>query len=128
MLRSDAFATGCEDHGAFDLILKLADVTGPIVLLKQIQGGRIQSTALLLLALGCDRQEPGRQQRYVTPACAQRRKMDRENREAVVEVGAKPTGCNSGFEIRIGRREYPHVDLLGPRIADRRDLSVLKHA
>src|SRR5258708_31249849 len=95
---------------------------------RRDQGSRIEFADLLLLALACDRQEPSRQQWYVAPPCAQRWKLDRESRESVVEVGAKPARCDRGLEIAVGRGEYPHVDLLGPRIADRDDLAVLKHA
>src|SRR5260370_23429054 len=128
MLRPYGLAAGCEDHCPFDLVLELADVARPFVLLKQIQGGRIEFTDLLLLALACDREEPSRQQWYVAPARAQRWKVDRESREPVVEVGAKPARRDRGLEIAVSRGEYPHVDLFGPRIADRDDLSVLKYA
>src|SRR5260221_8682006 len=121
-----ALAAGCEDHGAFNLILELADVARPIVLLEQIQGGRINFTDLLLLALACDHQEASRQQRYVAPPRPQRWKLDRESTEAVVEIGAKPAGRDPGFEIAGGRRKNPPVHLLGPRIADRYDISRLK--
>src|SRR5258708_26470388 len=127
MLRPYALTAGCEDHCPFDLVLELADVAWPIVLLKQIHGGRIEFTDLLLLALACDRQEPSRQQWYVAPPRAQRWKPDRESRESVVEVGAKPARPDRRLEIAVGRREDPNVDLLGPRIADRDDLAVLKH-
>src|SRR6202040_3045621 len=120
-----ALTAGCEDHRAFNLVLELADVARPIVLLKQIHGGRINFTDLLLLALACDHQEASRQQRYVAPPRAQRWKLDRESTEAVVEIGAKPAGRDHGLEIAVGRREYPDVDLLGPGITDRDDLSVL---
>src|SRR5580692_8820555 len=128
MFGSYALTAGCEDHCPFDLILELADVARPIVLLKQIHGGGIKFTDLLLLALACDRQEASRQQRYVAPPRPQRWKLNRESREPVVEICSKPAGRDSGLEIAVGRREYSHVDLLGPRIADRNDLSVLKHA
>src|SRR5271166_6570500 len=128
MFRAYALTAGCEDHGPFDLILELADVARPIVLLKQIQGCMIKFSDLLLLALACDRQEPSRQQRDVAPPRPQRWELDRENSEAVVEVGAKPACRDRGLEIAVSRREYPHVNLLGPCIAHRDDLSVLKHA
>src|SRR5208337_2777270 len=128
MFGAYALTARCEDHCPFDLILELADVARPIVLLKQIQGGTIKFTDLLLLALACDRQEASRQQWYVAPPRAQRWKLDRESSEAVVEVGAKPARRDRGLEIEVGRREYSHVYLLGPRIPDRDDLSVLKHA
>src|SRR3984957_1730130 len=128
MFWADALTAGGEDHRAVNLVLELADVARPIVLLEQIHGGRINFTDLLLLALACDHQEASGQQRYVAPPRPQRWKLDRESREAVVEIGSKPAGRDSGLEIAVGRREYPHVDLLGPRIADRNDLSVLKHA
>src|SRR5208337_2192987 len=128
MFGAYALTARCEDHCPFDLILELADVARPIVLLKQIQSGRIKFTDLLLLALACDRQEASRQQWYVAPPRAQRWKLDRESSDAIVKVGAKPARRDRGLEIAVGRGEYSHVDLLGPRIADRDDLSVLKHA
>src|ERR1700688_2995339 len=97
-----ALTAGCEDHRAFNLILELAYVARPIVLLKQIHGGLINFTDLLLLALACDRQEASRQQRYVAPPRAQRWKLDRESGEPVVEIGSKPAGRDSGLEIAGG--------------------------
>src|SRR5258708_15903850 len=122
MLRPYALTAGCEDHCPFDLVLELADVARPFVLLKQIQGGRIEFTDLLLLALACDREEPSRQQWYVAPPRAQRRKVDRESREPVVEVGAQPARHDRGLAIAVSRSEYPHLDPLGPPIANRDEL------
>src|ERR1700735_158268 len=115
MFRSYALTAGREDHCPFNLILELADVARPIVLLKQIPGGGIKFTDLLLLALACNRQEPSRQQWYVAPPRAQRWQLDRESRETVVEICAKLAGRDPGLEIAVGRGEYPRVDLLGPR-------------
>src|SRR5260370_14336695 len=128
MFGSYALTAGSEVHCPFNLMLELADIARPIVLLKQIHGGGIKFTDLLLLALACDRQEASRQQRYIAPPRPQRWKLDRESREPVVEIRSKPAGRDSGLEIAVGCREYPHVDLLRPRIANRNDLSVLKHA
>src|SRR5260370_35552608 len=89
MFGTYARTAGREDHCPFDLILKLADIAGPIVLLKQVHGGRIEFADLLLLALAGARQEPSRQQWYVAPPPAQRWKPDRESRASAVELGAK---------------------------------------
>src|SRR5258708_2372239 len=128
MLRPYALTAGCEDHCPFDLVLELADVARPFVLLEQIHGGRIEFTDLLLLALACDREEPSRQQWYVAPRCDTRGTVDGKANARAVQFAAKPTRRDRGLEIAVSRREYPHVDLLGPRIADRDDLSVLKYA
>src|SRR5260370_6374498 len=109
MLRPYALTAGCEDHCPFDLVLELADVARPFVLLKQIQGRRIEFTDLLLLALACDREEPSRQQWHVAPPPAQPWKVDRESREPVVQVGAKPARPDRGLQIAVSRREYSHV-------------------
>src|ERR1700686_4561244 len=111
MLGAYALAAGCEDDRTFDLILELADVARPIVLVKQIQGGRINFTDLLLLALAGNRQESSRQQGYVAPPRPQRRKLDRESGDTVVKVGAKLASRDRGLEIAVSRREYSHVDL-----------------
>src|SRR5574337_54543 len=59
-----------------------------------------------------------RQKRDVAFPLAQRRKDNRDNRQTVVEILAKPPLANFLLEIPIGGRNHANVDLDRPRSAD----------
>ena len=58
----------------------------------------------------------------------QRRQLDRDHVQPVVEVGAEAALGHLLLEIRVGRRHQPAVDLDRLRAADRDDLALLQRA
>ena len=51
------------------------------------------------------------QQRNVVQPLPERRSLQRNNIEAVVEVAAEPPGRYFGLQILIGRGNDPHINL-----------------
>jgi hypothetical protein len=49
------------------------------------------------------------QERDVLPALPERRDLDREDAEAVVEVGAEAALAHLALEVPVRRRDHPHV-------------------
>ena len=74
------------------------------------------------------RQEVGDQLGDVLLALAQRRQLDRHDREPIVEILAKLSVADELPEVLVGRRQDAHVDLDEHVAADRLDLALLDHA
>ena len=67
------------------------------------------------------------QGRQVLEPLAQRRRVDRDHVEAVVEVLAEAPGLDLLGQVAIGGRHHAHVDVDGGGGAHRLDLAVLQH-
>ena len=59
---------------------------------------------------------------------AQRRDVDADHAEAVVQVLAELAFGDALFEVGVGGGDHAHVDALRPRLADRHDLALLEEA
>ena len=117
-----------EDHRALDDVLDLAHVARPVVL------------AQLLHAVGCEarrrhahlarelRDEVVRERPEVVEAIAQRRQVDREHVEPVVEVLAELALLDHLLEVAVRRRHEANVDLHGLVAADALELALLQRA
>ena len=68
-----------------------------------------------------------RERNNVLAALAQGRKDDREDRESIVEVGAKSSGFYLDLEIAIGGGDDPHVDLARAIVTHPLELALLQH-
>src|SRR5438105_15161594 len=55
------------------------------------------------------------EERDVSCALTKRRQLDRKNAQPVIEVAPELVVCNHPFQITMGRRHQPDVDLLRPR-------------
>src|ERR1700724_845044 len=66
--------------------------------------------------------------RNVVLALAQRRHLDRENAQPVVEIFAEPSGANQTLKVTVSRRNNADVDPPRRVIADWFKLAVLQHA
>ena len=59
---------------------------------------------------------------------AQRRHVNPDHAEPVVEILAELSLGDPLLEIGVGRREHAHVDRLRPRFPDRHDLALLEES
>ena len=73
-------------------------------------------------------QEVVAQERQVLGAGAQRRHLDVEDVEAVVEVLAELAALHHVLQVAVGGGDDAHVDLLGLGAADRHEGPLLQHA
>src|SRR6266704_604199 len=111
---------GGQDHETFDGVLELADVARPSVDRQQV----IHPRAEPLRGAAVPRTRPQEvrgEERDVLGPGAQRRHLDRDHVQAVVEILAKPPLGHESFEIRVSRRDPADVD------AARRVLSQAAH-
>ena len=69
-----------------------------------------------------------RQRHDVVLALAQRRHLDRDDVQAVVEVLAELAGLHHRRQIAVGRGDQPDVDAQRPRAAEPLELVLLEHA
>jgi len=72
-------------------------------------------------------EELSAEQRDVLATLAQRRQLDREHHQPVVEILPEPALLDLGGEIAVGRADDPDVDLL-LRVAPTDGSSLLEHA
>src|SRR5262245_39313647 len=73
-------------------------------------------------------QEERAQVRNLLPAIPERRHLNPDHAEAIVEILSKLSLGHALFEVRVGGGEDADVDGLRPRIADRHDLTLLQEA
>src|SRR6266852_84252 len=87
--------------------------------------GRIRSVLLKLLAVLL--QEVAEQQRNLGGQLAQRRHVDGENVQAIVEVFAQPPGLDGLVDVHVGGCQHAYVNLHQVPPTETRVLVILKH-
>ena len=127
MLLADASALR-QHHAALDDVAQLAHVAGPRVGLERLPRLVRQSLDLGAVAAVAVIDEARHQQRDVLEPIAQRRQMQAQHIEAVVEVLAELALLDRVLGILVGGGEVAHVDLDLAVPADPAHLAVLEHA
>src|SRR4051794_7585692 len=111
VLGLDEVAVG-EDRRALHHVPQLADVARPGILLEDLQRlllHRPHRLAVARVELGEERLD---QQGHVFLAIAQRRQLEREHVQPVVEILAELAGAHGVGRVLVGRGNHPHVDAL----------------
>src|ERR1700678_3401301 len=111
-------SAGPQDHRPLHIILKLADVSGPVMLAKEPHCLRKNSAHLTSILLGVAMKERDHQELDVVATLTQWWQVDRYHVEPIVEVFAKPVTFDFFQEVAIGRRDDPGIDLFGVVVAD----------
>ena len=93
-----------------DLVLELADVAGKLVRREPRERARRDAVDDLAEPRAIFLDEVMHEQRDVLGPLAQRRQVQREHVDAVIEILAKPAACNELLELAIGRGDDPDVD------------------
>ena len=127
LLRLDELAVGQDDR-AFDDVAHLAHVARPVVLLEDPHRRGIDCRNGLVVALVELGEERLDQQREVVLALAQRRQLDGEDVEAVVEILAQLAVLHGVRGIDVGRGNDADVDGLLLPSAKAAELPLLQHA
>src|SRR6266478_7919751 len=116
-----------EDHRALDQVRELAHVAGPRIRAQRVQRlGRNDLDVPVHRAREPVNEVPD-ERGNVLGALAQRRHVDGEDVEAVIEVVAETLLVDHRAEIAVRRRDQPHVHLDGLRPADALELLLLEH-
>ena len=126
VLRHD-LPTGGEDHHALHEIAQLAHIAGPRILGQQLHGPRGDTVERPVVQTGKLGHEPTHQQRDVIRPLTQRRQIDAQHVEAIVQIGAEPALLHVLAQRAVGRRHHAHVNRDGLRSAHPRDFALLQH-
>ena len=109
-----------------DFVLQLADIARPPILRERIQAVGAELDVRFAEPLrGLAEKERAEMGDFLAPL-AQRRHVDADDAQAIVQIFAEFPFCHPLFEVRIRRRHDAHVDPLRPRVADRHDLRLLE--
>ena len=68
------------------------------------------------------------QRQHVVAPLAQRRQLDAQHVEPIVEVFAETPGGDLGEQVLVGHRDHPHVGIAWLSRPDRQELPLLEHA
>ncbi len=116
-----------EGDGADYRVLKLANVSGVVVVLQKLDclareadGRRARGHG----ALG----EEARERQYVFGALAQRRQVERDGVQAVEEVLAEVALAQLAVDVAVRRGDHPHVNAQRVVRSDAANLALLKRA
>src|SRR5262249_42349336 len=94
MVRPDTLVVADGEHEAVDLVLQLAHVARPRVVRQRVERLRCEACRLPpLLALEAG-EEARREERDLADALAERRHLDREDGQPVVEIPPEPAGLD----------------------------------
>src|SRR4030095_11643966 len=72
--------------------------------------------------------KPGREARHSVEPLTQRRNVDIEDVQAIVQVGAEEALRDHVVQVLVGGRNHAYVDLYGARAAQADELARLQHA
>src|SRR5713226_63306 len=118
---------GAQRHSALDCVFKLSDVARPVIA-HQPTHGVFRDGAHRALRVRKLFQKETYQQWDVALAVAQWRQFDLHHVQAEVEVLPERTGAESRFQIAVGGRDDPDVDVHPIGGPDRFDLPLLQGA
>src|SRR5262245_5869425 len=128
MLPTERLAVARERGGALDLVAKLTDVAGPVVAYEGFERCWMDAGNAPTMPHASGGHESLGEQRDVLAPGAQRRELDRERDEPVVQVLTKTALGDLGRELPVGCRDDAHVDLARSGVAHGYDLALLDHA
>src|SRR5450759_3631337 len=119
---------GREHHGALDGVLELADVARPVGGLERFQHARLDAVDPLARALRVLADEMIDQQRDVVAPLAQRRDVDGDHVQAIVQIFLEPAVAHHLPDVPVGGGDDAHVDLVAALRAERLELPLLQDA
>src|SRR6266478_3861505 len=116
-----------KDHGPLDDVLELANVSRPMIGLEQLQRVLVDSADVLLGLLRIALHEVLDQHRNVFSPFPKSGEVDREDVQAIEEVGAKRSRRGRRRQITVRRGNYADVGGNDPITSDSLELSLLEH-
>lgn len=119
---------GGEDHQPFDDVAELAHVAREAVGAELFHAGLGDVHAGAVVGLRRDLEKVFGERGDVFAPAAERRQIQGQDVEAIVEVGPKLAFVAQGFEIAVGRGDDAHIDLEDFVAADALDFALLQDA
>jgi hypothetical protein len=117
-----------DGHQPFDEVLQFADVARPGITQKCIHDLRVNLPDCLEIEAVELFQEDLDEQRYVLDSLAQRRDLDGEDTQPIVEVATKRFGLDHPVQIDVRRSDDPHIDNDGLFPSNTMEGAVLQHS
>ena len=114
--------------GAFDGVFQFSNVAGPGVVEQALQCARRVPDHRPAEAHSRLRQDLVRQAKEFFEPLPERRHVQVDHAEPVVQIAAKPTLCDLLEQVSIGRGHETHVDASGSGFAEANHLAFLNHA
>jgi hypothetical protein len=120
-------APAAKQQRTLDDVLELADIARPVVIAQRLERG-VRDPRHRAAAAGVTHDHRGGERGDVALALDQRLGHQREDRQAVVKIGAEAAGGDFGLEIAVGAGDDADVDLFRHRAADRHHFALLEDA
>jgi hypothetical protein len=113
---------------ALDCVFQLTNVAGPVVAKQQFEGARREPGRIAIHRRGELPNEVARQDGNVLAPFAQRRDIDVEYVQAVIEIRPECARFHQTLQPLVRGCDDAEIDLHGRRVADAHDLFLLQHA
>src|SRR2546430_945489 len=117
-----------EDHRALDDVLELPHVAGPIVIHQQLHGRRCELPEWLRIFLAIAVQEMRQQKGHIFATLAQRRNLEVNHVQAVIQVFAEAALANKRKQVDVGSGHDAHVDFKLLGAPQTHEFALLDHA
>ena len=122
----DRTARGAQRHRALNLVPELADIPRPPVLRKDIERFRAQLNIRFAESLRGFAEKKRTEVGNLFPSLPQRRHMDTDDGEAVIEILTELAFRDALLEVGIGRGEHSNVHTLRTSFPHRHDLGLFE--
>src|SRR5881296_4207761 len=106
-VRQIQLAAAAQDRGPLDHVGELANVPRPRIAQERVERGLGHGLEPLAELLAVLAREIGDEQRDVLPPLAQRRDVNREDLQPIVQVGPEPAFLDGLLEVAVGGRDHP---------------------
>ncbi len=121
------YPTGIDRDQTFNNIFQLAHITRPVVMHKRLHCSLIKSLHLAVKLLIVLLQKVLDEQRNIALALSQRRHLNVNDIEPVVQIFTKGLRFDHLKEILIGSRHNPHIDANRLGAANPLEFALLQH-
>ena len=116
-----------QQHGAFDRVFQFPDVARPLVAHQEFQRVGLQHGHLLLQLSRESLDEGSRERRHIRFPLAERRHVDGDDVEPVVQVITEGARLHHRRQVAVRGRDQPDVDLDGARTAQPFEFVLLQY-
>src|SRR4029077_4712368 len=101
---------GGKEHAAFNRVIEFADVSRPRMLVKGLDGGRVEGRNVFAIALRVTVEKMVRQQINVLATVTQRRYVNLDRIQSKQQILTKTASSGLGIHVCIGGSKYSYVD------------------
>ena len=115
-----------QKHGPLNAVLQLPNVAGPVVCHQHVNGGRGDADDVLVVLPGVALHEIVGQEQNVGAPLPQRRDVDGEDVQPVIQVLPELLRLDELFQVPVGGGNHAHIRRNGERAAHALELALLQ--